>query len=54
MAKEASIWFNGEGPDNALTFEWRAYLRWLWMRRDWRRFGDAVVWCGSKQARVKA
>ena len=51
MAKEASIWFYGEGPDNALTFEWRAYLRWLWMRRDWRRFGDAVVWCGSNQAR---
>ena len=53
MAKEASVWFYGEGPDNALTFEWRAYLRWLWMTRDWRRFGDAVVWClGSKQARA--
>jgi asparagine synthase (glutamine-hydrolysing) len=52
MAKEALVWFYGEGPDNALTFEWRTYLRWLWMQRDWRRFGDAVVWClGSKQAR---
>ena len=52
MAKEALVWFYGEGPDNALTFEWRAYLRWLWMRRDWRRFGDTVVWClGGKQAR---
>lgn len=53
MAKAASVWFEGEGPDNALLFEWRAYLRWLWMRRDWRRFGGAAVWClGSKQARA--
>ena len=53
MAKEASVWFYGEGPDNALIFEWRAYLRWLWIRRDWRRLGEAVVWClGNEQSRA--
>ena len=29
MARDAAVWFYGEGPDNALTFEWCAYLRWL-------------------------
>lgn len=30
MAETASVWFYGEGPDNALSFDWRPYLRWLW------------------------
>jgi asparagine synthase (glutamine-hydrolysing) len=51
MAKEAAVWFYGEGPDNALTFEWRPYLHWLWMRRDWGRFAGAAAWClGGKEA----
>ena len=36
MADDAGVWFYGEGPDNALTFEWRAYLRWLRRRGEWR------------------
>jgi asparagine synthase (glutamine-hydrolysing) len=37
MASISKVWFYGEGPDNALTFEWRAHLRWLARRRDWLR-----------------
>ena len=29
MAEQTQVWFYGEGPDNALVFEWQAYLRWL-------------------------
>ena len=35
MAHGAAVWFYGEGPDNALTFEWRSYLRWLRQRGKW-------------------
>jgi asparagine synthase (glutamine-hydrolysing) len=49
MAKEASVWFYGEGPDNALVFEWRAYLNWLWKKKDWKRFYEAFI----SGARVK-
>lgn len=42
MARHANVWFYGEGPDNALTFEWRAHLRWLAKRRDWPRFMSTV------------
>ncbi len=53
MAKEASVWFYGEGPDNALTFEWRAYLRWLWMKQQWRRFVGGAAWClGGSRSRA--
>ena len=52
MAKEAPVWLYGEGPDNALTFEWRPYLRWLLTKRDWGRFAGAAAWClGGKEAR---
>ena len=51
MAKQANVWFYGEGPDNALTFEWKPYLRWLWQSGDWPRFGNAIVqYLRSKQA----
>jgi asparagine synthase (glutamine-hydrolysing) len=43
MASQAKVWFYGEGPDNALTFEWQSYLRWLSARRDWMRLGNAVA-----------
>ncbi|CAJ0888683.1 asparagine synthase (glutamine-hydrolysing) [freshwater sediment metagenome] len=42
MAREAPVWFCGEGPDNALTHEWQAYLRWLWAQEDWTRFAAAL------------
>jgi asparagine synthase (glutamine-hydrolysing) len=35
MAHTADVWFFGEGPDNALTFEWRAYFAWLVRNREW-------------------
>jgi asparagine synthase (glutamine-hydrolysing) len=34
MASHARVWFYGEGPDNALLFEWQAYLRWLLKKVD--------------------
>jgi asparagine synthase (glutamine-hydrolysing) len=40
-AARASVWFYGEGPDNALTFERNDYLAWLAGRRDWRRVAEA-------------
>lgn len=43
MAAAASVWFYGEGPDNALTFERGAYLSWLAARRDWRRLARSVL-----------
>ena len=53
MAEVSPVWFYGEGPDNALTFEWSAYLRWLWMRREWRRFVGDAAWClGGKRSRA--
>ena len=42
MAADASVWFYGEGPDNALTLERDAYLSWLVERRDWRRLAAAL------------
>ena len=50
MAEEAQVWFWGEGPDNALIFEWEAYLRWL-AGKNWFRVGAAAIqYIGSKQA----
>src|SRR5262249_53114350 len=43
MAEEAEVWFNGEGPDNALLLESLAYLQWLLKGRDWFRVGTALV-----------
>jgi asparagine synthase (glutamine-hydrolysing) len=40
-AESASVWFYGEGPDNALVFERNDYLSWLVGRRDWRRLAEA-------------
>ncbi len=42
MARHANVWLFGEGPDNALTFEWRAHLRWLAKRRDWLRLVSTI------------
>jgi asparagine synthase (glutamine-hydrolysing) len=52
MASQAKVWFYGEGPDNALTFEWQSYLWWLINRRDWKRLGGAIVqYLRGKEAR---
>src|SRR5262249_48806354 len=52
MSEQAKVWFFGEGPDNALTFEWRMYLRWLCDRRDWiRLFGAGIQYIRTKQPR---
>ncbi len=34
MAAHSRVHFFGEGPDNALVYEWERYLAWLWSRRD--------------------
>lgn len=52
MADAAKVWFMGEGPDNALTFEWRAHLSWLARRRDWTRLLVAMgQYISGKEAR---
>jgi asparagine synthase (glutamine-hydrolysing) len=52
MASQAKVWFAGEGPDNALTFEWQSYLRWLTKRRDWIRLAGSVAqYIRGKEAR---
>jgi asparagine synthase (glutamine-hydrolysing) len=43
QSKYASVWLYGEGPDNALTFEWRAFLRGLQQRRSWWHFIDSLL-----------
>ena len=43
MAHDAAVWFFGEGPDNALTFEWRDYLRSLARRRKWRLLAVSIA-----------
>ena len=49
MGLQAGVWFYGEGPDNALTFEWRAYLKWLARRGMWSQAAKAVItYLGTK------
>jgi asparagine synthase (glutamine-hydrolysing) len=43
MAGTGRIYFYGEGPDNMLGFEWRAYLRYLLAKQKFRPFFDAAV-----------
>jgi asparagine synthase (glutamine-hydrolysing) len=38
MATHSRVAFYGEGPDNALEYEWRPYLTYLRRRRRWGRF----------------
>lgn len=43
MAAQGRIGFYGEGPDNALVYEWRRYLAYLWQRRRYGRLAaDAI------------
>lgn len=49
MAGAASVWFFGEGPDNALRFERRAYIGWLLAQRRWARLAQALwLYLGAK------
>lgn len=51
MAKEAPVWFEGEGPDNALLFEWHAYLRWLKRTGQWKKlFDETLLYLARKPA----
>ncbi len=43
QARRAPVWFFGEGPDNALTFERDAYFSWLARRGEWLRIGQAAL-----------
>ncbi len=43
MGVAASVWLDGEGPDNALTLERNAYLGWLLRGRSWRRLVQALA-----------
>jgi asparagine synthase (glutamine-hydrolysing) len=51
-ASQTKVWFAGEGPDDALTFEWQSYLRWLTKRRDWVGLAGAIAqYIRGKEAR---
>jgi len=43
MGAAASVWLDGEGPDNALILERDAYLGWLRRQRSWRRLAQALI-----------
>lgn len=41
-SRQATCWLYGEGPDNALTFEWQMYIRWLARHGQWRHLAEAI------------
>ncbi len=43
LSQHATVWFEGEGPDNALAFDRDPYLSWLLGRRSWWQLGRALV-----------
>lgn len=43
LSRLATVWFEGEGPDNALVFDRDPYLSWLLRQRSWQRLGHALV-----------
>ena len=40
MADHSPIAFYGEGPDNALHYEWRAHLSYLRRQKQWGRLAE--------------
>ena len=42
MAGYSRVWFYGEGPDNALRFEWRTYLAYLMGQRHFGRLAKTA------------
>ena len=49
LASRATIWFDGEGPDNALALDRDPYLSWLWRKHAWGRLAGTLL----DYARVK-
>ena len=43
MRSEAACWLYGEGPDNALTFEWQMHLHWLVRQGQWARLPSVLA-----------
>ena len=43
LTARSAVWFEGEGPDNALLFERNPYLAWLIRRRAWPRLARDLV-----------
>jgi asparagine synthase (glutamine-hydrolysing) len=43
MAEHSPVAFFGEGPDNALQYEWRPHLAYLFRQRRWRRLAADIV-----------
>jgi hypothetical protein len=43
MLQLCDVWFYGEGPDNALQFEWQLYLKWLARQGNRRRLSHALI-----------
>jgi asparagine synthase (glutamine-hydrolysing) len=52
MAAHSRVHFFGEGPDNALVYEWKPYLAWLWSRRHLRRLVGDVAASALAQPRI--
>lgn len=47
LGQAAPVWFEGEGPDNALSLERNAYLGWLMRQRSWSRLAEALLQYGQ-------
>jgi asparagine synthase (glutamine-hydrolysing) len=43
IAKDSRVVFYGEGPDNALYYEWSAYLKYLCWNQKWLRLGRDLI-----------
>lgn len=52
MATYSRVWFYGEGPDNALRFEWRPYLAYLMGRRHFGRLARTAWELAVRSRRV--
>ena len=42
-SQQAKVWLYGEGPDNALTFEWRMHFNWISRRQQWGHLPKAIA-----------
>lgn len=42
LAKQGPVYFYGEGPDNALQYEWQPYLRHMVRQKDWLRLPKII------------
>jgi asparagine synthase (glutamine-hydrolysing) len=44
IGEHSRVVFYGEGPDNALYYEWRPYVRHLFQNKRWGRLCRDVIW----------